>query len=129
MYLTSLANFRILLRLMKSNDCVPLLNTLHQNLLYIHIYVNELILALYTPLILTSFNLQIFQRLHPTMAFSPQNLIFVDHFTIFNSSPMHYLRWSSLCQNLPYGWRLDCCYKELHLKGDRATIFDFEVDR
>ena len=50
MYLTLLANFQIMLCLMKSSGCVPLLHILHKNL---HskttIHVNELILTPFSP--------------------------------------------------------------------------------
>ena len=46
------------------------------------------------------------------------------HFTMFNSSPMQHQRWSTFCQKLANGWNLLTCYRELCLKGDKATISD-----
>ena len=52
-----------------------------------------------------------------------------DHFTIFNLSPIQHQRWSTFCQKLANGRNLLTCYRELHLKGDKATISDSKTYR
>ena len=119
-----------MLPLMKSNGCTPVLNILHKNLQQSHNYINEMMLTPFSPFDIKSkkINLMqntsgnvflghqgrrvfhIFPRLHSIIGVGmwPQILykIFVNHVTIFNSSPVQYLRWSSFWQKIGHGWKL-----------------------
>ena len=60
--------------------------------------------------------------------------ISVDYVTLFSSSPLQQLRWSSLWQqmgNIGNSWKLlmTCCYKELCLKCVRAPRSDSKMHR
>ena len=57
--------------------------------------------------------------------------IFMDDITILSSSPMQHLRWSFLWQKNRKQLKtvVDCCYRELHLKCDRACRSNSETHR
>ena len=116
------------LGLMKSNVCVSLLNILHKIYSKATIYVSELILKPFSPFDIKckKLNVKNFWKcifmVSGRLSFSYFPKIALDHWgaprhpnapwismgpiTIFRSSPMQRLKWSSLWQKIKNSWKL-----------------------